>query len=636
MAFNRVEDYGSMYNISTDELTEASARAAQPDGVQVQLRAHQLALLHRCRQLEAGPISLAEFSQSAFHHDEGTVDTIIGIIGDMAGSGKSFVILSLINMHQPSFEMRRRPSTVTLAQSRIIVTYMPQAVNAGDHLVGNTLLVVPHSIATQWQRYVQAFSEDLAKRCLLLNKSKDMENIDVRLTFATNSLVIVTAPLYNRLVDKLMEKNITVHRLVFDEADSLNIPACSKLDASFTWFVTASYGNLLYPRGLEERDPSTRSTYLYATGLRNSGFIRNVFTELTSRRTWGPVFARAVIVRNSDRFIQTSITLPPIEERVVRCRNPSTVSLLYGYVENVIIDRLNAGDMEGAMQYVDRRDRDTEENIVAASIRKFQDVLARVLRRMESTNSLLAEEVDEHEREALQAEIERQRCQVTDLERRIQGIRERITQSDSCSICLDTICKKSVVKCCSVPLCFECIQRWIVLRHNCPFCKRHLSQSDVSVVVTPGSDDMDSPGGEVPQAPVGVCPRKDKIANLEALLRQSAPHDRFLVCSSFDGSFDRVAQLLRSMNIVFAQLKGNAAQVASIVRCYMAGSIKVLLVNTLHYGSGLDLSMTTDLVLFHRIESEIQKQVIGRAQRFGRLNSLRLWYLLHDNEVNDS
>ena len=31
-------------------------------------------------------------------------------------------------------------------------------------------------------------------------------------------------------------------------------------------------------------------------------------------------------------------------------------------------------------------------------------------------------------------------------------------------------------------------------------------------------------------------------------------------------------------------------------------------------------------------ESELEKQIIGRSQRFGRNSKLNIWYLMHENE----
>jgi SNF2 family DNA or RNA helicase len=80
-------------------------------------------------------------------------------------------------------------------------------------------------------------------------------------------------------------------------------------------------------------------------------------------------------------------------------------------------------------------------------------------------------------------------------------------------------------------------------------------------------------------------------------------------------------------------MKGSHDVIASIVRQYKKGNLDILLVNPKNYGSGLNLENTTDIIMMHKFDNEIERQVIGRAQRYGRQTPLKVWYLLHDNEI---
>jgi SNF2 family DNA or RNA helicase len=73
--------------------------------------------------------------------------------------------------------------------------------------------------------------------------------------------------------------------------------------------------------------------------------------------------------------------------------------------------------------------------------------------------------------------------------------------------------------------------------------------------------------------------------------------------------------------------------VARIVREYREGGLDVLLVNTNNYGNGLNFENTTDVIMLHKFDTEIEHQVLGRAQRCGRTEPLNVWYLLHENEL---
>ena len=58
------------------------------------------------------------------------------------------------------------------------------------------------------------------------------------------------------------------------------------------------------------------------------------------------------------------------------------------------------------------------------------------------------------------------------------------------------------------------------------------------------------------------------------------------------------------------------------------------MLNAKYFGAGMNLQMTTDLVIFHRFNAEMEEQIIGRAQRNGRTSPLNVYYLLHENESN--
>jgi SNF2 family DNA or RNA helicase len=85
--------------------------------------------------------------------------------------------------------------------------------------------------------------------------------------------------------------------------------------------------------------------------------------------------------------------------------------------------------------------------------------------------------------------------------------------------------------------------------------------------------------------------------------------------------------------IVYSKLSGSTGRISNIIKKYDDGDIPVLLLNAKHFGSGLNLQMTTDIIIFHRMSSDLEKQVIGRGQRLGRTSTLNVTYLCYDNEM---
>tara|TARA_B100001564_G_C20666587_1_gene684097 strand:+ start:608 stop:1081 length:474 start_codon:yes stop_codon:yes gene_type:complete len=121
-----------------------------------------------------------------------------------------------------------------------------------------------------------------------------------------------------------------------------------------------------------------------------------------------------------------------------------------------------------------------------------------------------------------------------------------------------------------------------------------------------------------------------KLQYLDKILGEATNDSRILIFSEYDSSFTEIENLLRKHAMKYSRLKGNG--INRSVDEYRNGNLQVLLVNSTAYGSGLNLENTTDVVLFHKMDNDIESQVIGRAQRPGRTTQLKAWYLLNKNE----
>ena len=107
-----------------------------------------------------------------------------------------------------------------------------------------------------------------------------------------------------------------------------------------------------------------------------------------------------------------------------------------------------------------------------------------------------------------------------------------------------------------------------------------------------------------------------------------------LIFSSYDNTFNSIEKTLSENNFKYCKISGNTNQINSTVQKYKNGEINILLLNSTHFGSGLNLQMTTDIVFFHKMSKDLEQQVIGRGQRYGREDTLKLHFLCYDNEMN--
>lgn len=660
------------FDIDVDELTEDDPRSPNPQGININLKPHQQTLLARCIEYENSTIKLKTFHELSPHVDERDYfKTSMGILGDRVGSGKSYVILSLII----SNDITQKNNIVIKSHGINKVMYY---LHDKTTSIKTNLLVVPHNLAAQWEYYIKTFGgglkykviktqkalEGLINDAIHPNSSDDSEdepdeieviNVKVDINKVMNNgasssmtgekpkvhlkpadiidnydLLVVTSTLYNKLAQFFYTHRMKLQRAIYDEIDSLNVPGCKHVDANFFWFVTASYGNVLYPKGQNKYEPSIGRYVWYANGIKHSGFLKNILMDLYYNISRN--LMKVLVVKNSESYVESSLLLPEMVSHYIQCKTPYAINILNGVVDRNILNYLNADDIQGALQYVNPSHKSNENNIISRVIEKYTRQVTNLNIQLNAAKEYFYDSENE-KTEAIQR-IEKQLEQV---QRKIDTITERIKTNDLCTICYETVEKKTVTACCQNTFCFKCINLWLVQRKSCPLCKIPMHISDLYVI----DNDIQDTVEEDIEVEEDIDPSKpniknDKYQNLELILNNLDENAKLLIFSAYENSFTNVIPILNRLNIQFDYLKGNGYQIQATIERYKNGTVKVLLVNTRQYGSGLNLENTTDIILFHKFDTEIEKQVIGRAQRFGRKEPLHVHYLLYENEMPTS
>lgn len=169
-------------------LSQNSPVSSQPQQCLIPLKQHQLAMLNKCEQIES-------------------LKAGVGIMADPPGSGKTFVLLSLIL----------------------------------NDLKSCNIIVVPQNIYTQW---LQAISNFCGKT-LTLKKYIEYQDIS-SLYFEQASLseynILLTTPLYFTLIADALGDNV-IKRVIIDEIDSVTFLINKRIQCKILWFVSASFNN---------------------------------------------------------------------------------------------------------------------------------------------------------------------------------------------------------------------------------------------------------------------------------------------------------------------------------------------------------------------------------------------------------
>jgi SNF2 family DNA or RNA helicase len=632
------------FDIDVDELTEDDPRSTNPPGIDIILKPHQQTLLARCVQYENSTIKLKQFNELSPYVDERDYfKTSMGILGDRVGSGKSYVILSLIL----SNDITQKNNIIIKSHGFNKVMYY---IHDKATSIKTNLLVVPHNLAAQWEYYIKTFGgglkykvlktqkafDSLIKEALHPNDTNDEEETSTPRQqlkptdiIGSYDLLVVTSTLYNKVAHFFYTHKMKLQRAIYDEVDNLNVPGCKHIDANFFWFVTASYGNVLYPKGQNKYEPSIGRYVWYANGIKHSGFLKNILMDLYYNISRN--LMKVLVVKNKESYVESSLSLPEMVSHYVQCKTPYTINILNGVVDRNILNYLNADDIQGALQYVNPSHKSNESNIISRVIDKYTRQISNLNLQINTARAYLYD--TEIERQDAIQRLEKQLVTVT---KKIDTITERIKTNDLCTICYENAEKKTLTGCCQNTFCFKCINLWLLQSKLCPLCKINMNIDDLYVIDNDIQDTVeDTQENEIIEV-VDMSkpnPKNDKYQNMELILQSLKSGAKLLIFSAYENSFTNVIPILNKLNIQFDYLKGNGYQIQATIERYKNGAVKVLLVNTRQYGSGLNLENTTDVILFHKFDTEIEKQVIGRAQRFGRKEPLHVHYLLYENEM---
>ena len=436
-------------------------------------------------------------------------------------------------------------------------------------------------------------------------------------------------------------------RVIFDETDSINISNSRAAYGKFNWFVTSSLESLIQK------------------GVRRRGFLKEVFKKNSSYQNCN--FIQDMYLKNSDTYVDNSFNLPDPIFNKLECFTPEELKILKGVALPQIMDALNAGDLETAIT-VSGCEVTTTTNIVDIVLGNLIDTHEKIAQKIElyekklvNLNVNLQEKKNEIEElnelkelvdveltdellekirvikeediPKIKSKISSKKDSIKNLKQKlsetlnkIESIKARITNisEKTCPVCADTVNCPALTPCCKNYFCLECIGTALTFKKICPLCRKPLKLKDMTIIK---EDDVISSSS---------VSDEDRLPTKQERLIElinSNKEGRFLVFSSYDNSFNTVRELLNKEKIPWSKLCGNTYQINSIIKKYSENKIRVLLLNAKYYGSGFNLQMTTDIVIYHRMEADLEKQIIGRGQRLGRTTPLNVNYLCYETEL---
>jgi len=119
---------------------------------------------------------------------------------------------------------------------------------------------------------------------------------------------------------------------------------------------------------------------------------------------------------------------------------------------------------------------------------------------------------------------------------------------------------------------------------------------------------------------------KTKINTTISLIK-SNPKGRFIIFSAWDQTFSVIRKCLNTHDIGFIEVNGGVNERKKNIRSFKDGNIRVIFLNSRFNGAGINLQESSDIIVYHRMDNSTLNQIIGRANRIGRVESLNVHHL---------
>jgi superfamily II DNA/RNA helicase len=114
---------------------------------------------------------------------------------------------------------------------------------------------------------------------------------------------------------------------------------------------------------------------------------------------------------------------------------------------------------------------------------------------------------------------------------------------------------------------------------------------------------------------------------------QANPAQKWLIFNDNANAIEEAASRLKEKEVKYAMLDGgNAAAIQRTIDAYKGGDAQVLLLNSKLEAVGMNLENTTHLLFMHAARPQYVEQIVGRAQRYGRVGKLHIIALFNAGE----
>ena len=582
-------------------LDDTYNKIKQPESINIELFDHQKTIIYKLiEREEEKQIIVNNYENNGY---TAIIDTDIIILCDPVGSGKTLELIGLQSIKNFVSEI---PEIESFEYFAI------QKQNNETHVLNVDLVIVPHCIFEQW-RNTYSLCNNLKVLCVdnidIVNKLIDREwktdhvnDLGEIVMYMNKKIDIDIIKDYDVILlsDIMWEKFFEVmyiirwRRVIIDEADTIYYPEDVKLNGNIKYFITAT------PEGLL----TSQSKYL-----------NDIFKTFNSYS-----IVECLAIKNDTTYVNNSINLPKINRIKIKCLTPKELYIIHDIIPLEILQMINAGNTEQAIVALNC-EVNTSSNIIKILTDGINKKIIELEEQLKNNNNLIEYNL-------------KIKKNLKNLYLKIETIKDRVLQykDEMCPICFDSFSNPSIMNCCNLLICYECLIMSSKETNKCPNCNNIFKTSNIKVI-------NDNENKIIHNTVKKNTLEMEKMDVLLDIIN-TTQNGSFLIFANFEETLYKIEKKFNELNINYRKLEHDYSDISGIEKVknyideYNNKECNILLLNAKYYGAGLNLQITTHIIMYHRFNKITEEQIKGRAQRPGRNSELTIYYLLHNNEDN--
>lgn len=497
-----------------------------------------------------------------------------GFMADIAGTGKTGVIISL--------------------------ALIDKQIKSGN----KTMIIVPQNIIKQWINEIEKFSGgslnvkelnysdiiDIESHSTLLEKRHQdykMQGINVKVDttdlpeeLKCYDIFISTNDLFESLMSSLNSNGIQIHRIVYDEIDTMenNINLLFEKKQILSEEKNNRSKSIDFIPKVIDKGIKNKITWFVSASIFNLIDPKLGFTFLG--KTIGNDELPNIFIKCDNQFIRDSLPeIPEEQEEVYEC---NCIADKYEHLLSVDqLDAINSLSYDTVKIKNRKKVPNSEIELLKMLVTEYYDNKQEIIENInEIKNKMKKFKVENENNHPLKNQIKEQEkdYQFAD---NLSNAFHKVNCSDSA--CPDTM--------------------------KCIFDK--FDQIDIKIKNN----------------------KKISIIN-DVLIEAKKENGQVLIFSDFQGSFKHLPSLITRIGMTYEDLcKGTGELISEAIEKYKNKETEILFIESSSDGCGLNLQNTSHLIFLHRTDQRLADQVKGRAQRYGRIGTLKIISLYNSNEI---